>query len=180
MAGRGLWIFPLRLGENFMRTRFFQFRSMGVEASFRGWIGCTGGGRLGSAGNAYAPYSNSMWVRPSWRRMGDFPRLQRREHFLRSHQLCGARGHRLRLSLPGHGSFWPVAVVADTGVPISPCGACRQVLAEFGVPVSGDPCQPGGAAGVSIGGTSAQSLCRDSRPCSVRCSTWNMVWIFRA
>jgi cytidine deaminase len=25
-------------------------------------------------------------------------------------------------------------VVADTGVPISPCGACRQVLAEFGVP----------------------------------------------
>lgn len=25
------------------------------------------------------------------------------------------------------------AVVADTEVPISPCGACRQVLAEFGV-----------------------------------------------
>ena len=31
--------------------------------------------------------------------------------------------------------FSAVAVVADTGVPISPCGACRQVLAEFGVPV---------------------------------------------
>ncbi len=30
--------------------------------------------------------------------------------------------------------FAAVAVVADTGVPISPCGACRQVLAEFGVP----------------------------------------------
>jgi cytidine deaminase len=30
--------------------------------------------------------------------------------------------------------FKAVAVVADTGVPISPCGACRQVLAEFGVP----------------------------------------------
>jgi len=29
--------------------------------------------------------------------------------------------------------FDAVAVVADTGVPISPCGACRQVLAEFGV-----------------------------------------------
>ena len=31
--------------------------------------------------------------------------------------------------------FAAVAVVADTGVPISPCGACRQVLAEFGVHV---------------------------------------------
>lgn len=30
--------------------------------------------------------------------------------------------------------FLAVAVVADTGVPISPCGACRQVLAEFHVP----------------------------------------------
>lgn len=31
--------------------------------------------------------------------------------------------------------FIAVAVVADTEVPISPCGACRQVLAEFSVPV---------------------------------------------
>jgi cytidine deaminase len=30
-------------------------------------------------------------------------------------------------------SFEKVAVVADTAQPISPCGACRQVLAEFGV-----------------------------------------------
>jgi cytidine deaminase len=30
--------------------------------------------------------------------------------------------------------FVAVAVVEDTTVPISPCGACRQVLAEFGVP----------------------------------------------
>lgn len=34
----------------------------------------------------------------------------------------------------GAREFFAVAVVADTGVPISPCGACRQVLAEFGVP----------------------------------------------
>ncbi len=34
----------------------------------------------------------------------------------------------------GAREFLAVAVVADTGVPISPCGACRQVLAEFGTP----------------------------------------------
>jgi cytidine deaminase len=33
----------------------------------------------------------------------------------------------------GEREFLAVAVVADTQVPISPCGACRQVLAEFGV-----------------------------------------------
>lgn len=34
----------------------------------------------------------------------------------------------------GARKFLGVAVVADSRVPISPCGACRQVLAEFGVP----------------------------------------------
>ena len=34
----------------------------------------------------------------------------------------------------GARKFLGVAVVADTSAPISPCGACRQVLAEFGVP----------------------------------------------
>ncbi|MEI8038391.1 MAG: cytidine deaminase [Verrucomicrobiota bacterium] len=35
----------------------------------------------------------------------------------------------------GAREFLAVAVVADTDVPISPCGACRQVLAEFAVPL---------------------------------------------
>ncbi len=34
----------------------------------------------------------------------------------------------------GAREFVAMAVVADTSVPISPCGACRQVMAEFGVP----------------------------------------------
>lgn len=35
----------------------------------------------------------------------------------------------------GARKFKAMVVVADTAVPISPCGACRQVLAEFGVPL---------------------------------------------
>lgn len=34
----------------------------------------------------------------------------------------------------GARGFLAVAVVAETKEPISPCGACRQVLAEFKVP----------------------------------------------
>ena len=34
----------------------------------------------------------------------------------------------------GARKFLAMVVVADTAVPISPCGACRQVMAEFGVP----------------------------------------------
>ena len=33
----------------------------------------------------------------------------------------------------GMRDFEKVVVVADTAEPISPCGACRQVMAEFGV-----------------------------------------------
>jgi cytidine deaminase len=32
----------------------------------------------------------------------------------------------------GHRRFRRVAVVADTGDPTPPCGACRQILWEFG------------------------------------------------
>ena len=31
----------------------------------------------------------------------------------------------------GHRDFRCIAIVADTDSPISPCGACRQVMAEF-------------------------------------------------
>lgn len=31
----------------------------------------------------------------------------------------------------GEREFAAIAIVADTQVPVSPCGACRQVLAEF-------------------------------------------------
>jgi cytidine deaminase len=33
----------------------------------------------------------------------------------------------------GATSLRAIAVVADTDTPVSPCGACRQVMAEFGI-----------------------------------------------
>jgi len=33
----------------------------------------------------------------------------------------------------GARSFERIAVVAETSIPVSPCGACRQVMAEFGI-----------------------------------------------
>ncbi len=47
---------------------------------------------------------------------------------------CAERSAICSAVASGVRNFAAIAVVADTAVPISPCGACRQVLAEFGVP----------------------------------------------
>lgn len=46
--------------------------------------------------------------------------------------LCAERVALGSMVAAGHRSLLAIAVVADTSEPISPCGACRQVLAEFG------------------------------------------------
>ena len=35
----------------------------------------------------------------------------------------------------GEREFAAIAIVADSKEPVTPCGACRQVLAEFGLDV---------------------------------------------
>ncbi len=46
--------------------------------------------------------------------------------------LCAERVAMFKALSEGHRHFVAVAVVADTDAPTPPCGACRQILWEFG------------------------------------------------
>jgi cytidine deaminase len=46
--------------------------------------------------------------------------------------LCAERVAMFKALSEGHKKFRRIVVVADTEVPTPPCGACRQILWEFG------------------------------------------------
>ena len=46
--------------------------------------------------------------------------------------ICAERVAMFKALSEGHRTFSRVAVVADTDAPTPPCGACRQILWEFG------------------------------------------------
>lgn len=46
--------------------------------------------------------------------------------------MCAERVAMFKALSEGHRAFTRIAIVADTDTPIPPCGACRQVLWEFG------------------------------------------------
>ena len=46
--------------------------------------------------------------------------------------ICAERVAMFKALSEGHRNFARVAVVADTDAPTPPCGACRQILWEFG------------------------------------------------
>jgi cytidine deaminase len=46
--------------------------------------------------------------------------------------ICAERVAMFKALSEGHRAFTRVAVVADTDAPTPPCGACRQILWEFG------------------------------------------------
>jgi len=47
--------------------------------------------------------------------------------------MCAERVAVATAMAEGARKFECIAIVADTAEPVSPCGACRQVMAEFGV-----------------------------------------------
>ncbi len=56
--------------------------------------------------------------------------------------ICAERVAMFKALSEGHRSFRSVAVVADTADPTPPCGACRQILWEFGGDLEVYPRQP--------------------------------------
>jgi cytidine deaminase len=59
--------------------------------------------------------------------------------------ICAERSALVAAVAAGHRRFRRVVVVSDSDPPASPCGACRQMLAEFGLDIRVDAIGPGQA-----------------------------------
>lgn len=80
---------------------------------------------------AYVPYSNFQVGAALLTRDGEVFGGCNIENSGYSMTNCAERTAFFKAISEGHREFKALAVVADTPGPVSPCGACRQVISEF-------------------------------------------------
>jgi len=80
---------------------------------------------------AYAPYSSFPVGAAVLTREGGIFTGCNVENASYGLTVCAERNALARAVSEGHREILAIAIAADTPEPVSPCGACRQVLAEF-------------------------------------------------
>jgi cytidine deaminase len=84
---------------------------------------------------AYTPYSHFAVGAAVLAKSGMIYQGCNIENASYSLTICAERVAIVTAILAGESEFQALAVVADTAAPAAPCGACRQVMAEFHVPL---------------------------------------------
>ena len=80
---------------------------------------------------AYAPYSGFKVGAALLGKSGRIYQGCNVENVAYGSSICAERTALVKAVSQGEREFVAIAIVADTKDPVAPCGACRQVLAEF-------------------------------------------------